>query len=62
MGAGDPSRTDIKVQSMVWTIRVDHEYYVRAAPLKHRQPCFGYLIREADRWVGGLGVGVGVCV
>ncbi|GAB4824088.1 hypothetical protein N2152v2_011134 [Parachlorella kessleri] len=47
--AGDPSRTDVKLSSMVWTIRVDHEFFVKAAPLRHRQPAFGYFIREADR-------------
>lgn len=47
--AGDPSRTDLRIPSMVWTIKADHEFYIKVAPLRHTQPCFGFLVREADR-------------
>ena len=34
---------------LTWTVKVDHEWLVRAAPMRHRAPCFGFLLREANR-------------
>jgi ribonuclease Z len=39
----------IPVTEMTWTVRVDHEYTVKAAPLKSKVPTLGYLLAEANR-------------
>ncbi|KAI3438563.1 hypothetical protein D9Q98_000990 [Chlorella vulgaris] len=46
---GDPGRTGVKVADMTWSLRMDHEWVVRVAPLRNRQPAFGFLLQEADR-------------
>ena len=48
-GPGDPGRKDVPVSEMVWTIRVDSEWVVKASPLKNTIPCFGFLAIESDR-------------
>ena len=39
----------IPVTEMTWTVRIDHEYTVQAAPLKSKVPTLGYLLAEASR-------------
>lgn len=46
---GDPRRTGLRVADLTWTLRMDHEWVVRVAPLRNRQPTFGYMLLEADR-------------
>ena len=48
-GPGDPERKDVSVLEMVWTIRVDSEWVIKASPLKNSIPCFGFLAIESDR-------------
>lgn len=52
---GDPGRTGVKVADMTWSLRMDHEWVVRVAPLRNRQPAFGFLLQEADRQGGDEG-------
>ena len=47
---GNPSLAGkIPVTEMTWTVRVDQEYTVQAAPLKGRVPTLGYVVAEANR-------------
>ncbi|PRW58804.1 Zinc phosphodiesterase ELAC 1 isoform B [Chlorella sorokiniana] len=46
---GDPSRTGLHVSEMSWSIKADHEWLVRVAPLRNKQPTFGFLVQEAGR-------------
>ncbi len=39
----------IPVTEMTWTVRIDGEYTIKAAPLKSKVPTLGYLIAEANR-------------
>lgn len=39
----------IPVTEMTWTVRVDHEYTIQAAPLIGKVPILGYVLAEADR-------------
>ena len=61
--AGDPTRTDLRVAYLTWTLKMDHEWLVRVGPLRNKQPAFGFLLQEADRQAfAGLGwaaVGLG---
>ncbi|PSC73783.1 Zinc phosphodiesterase ELAC 1 [Micractinium conductrix] len=50
---GDERRTGLTVADLTWTLRMDHEWVVRCAPLRARQPTFGFLMQEAAR-VGKL--------
>ena len=59
---GDPRRAgQLHASQLTWTLRMDHEWLVRCAPLRGRQPTFGFLLREADRWArhGWMGWVVG---
>jgi ribonuclease Z len=46
---GDPRRTGLRVADLTWSLRMDHEWVVRVAPLRNRQPTFGYMLLEGDR-------------
>lgn len=47
---GDPSLTGrIPVSEMTWTVRVDGEWLVKAAPLRAKAPALGYVVQESDR-------------
>ena len=46
---GDPSRTDVVEEDMVWTIRCDDLTTVTAFPLPGSPPAFGYITRESDK-------------
>ena len=35
--------------SRFWNIQEDTEYNIKAVPLQHRIPCFGYVIQENDK-------------
>ena len=35
--------------SRFWNIQEDAEYNIKAVPLQHRIPCFGYVIQEKDK-------------
>lgn len=48
-GPGDPSRKDIPISNMVWTVRVDSEWVIQASPLKNTLPTFGFRAVESDR-------------
>eukprot|EP00887_Chlorella_sp_A99_P004663 scaffold4.g4663.t1 len=53
---GDPGTAPrLAVADMCWTVRCDHEWIVRALPLKSRTPCFGFFLQEADRRGRGAG-------
>jgi hypothetical protein len=47
---------------MTWSLRMDHEWVVRVAPLRNRQPAFGFLLQEADRQAGDEGGEVCTCL
>lgn len=46
---GDPSRQDIPVGEMTWTVRVDPEWIVTATAVKAKQPTLAYHIKETPR-------------
>jgi ribonuclease Z len=46
---GDPSRKDVAVSQMVWTIRVDSEWVMKVCPLKNTVPTFAFKAVESDR-------------
>lgn len=46
---GDPRRTGLTVLDLTWTLKMDHEWLVRVAPLRNKQPTFGFLMQEAQR-------------
>ena len=48
-GPGDPTRKDISISNMVWTVRIDSEWVVQASPLKNTIPTFGFKAIESDR-------------
>ena len=48
-GPGDPTRKDVSISSMVWTVRVDSEWVIQASPLKNAIPTFGFKAVESDR-------------
>jgi hypothetical protein len=56
---GDPLRTGLRACDLTWTLRMDHEWVVQAAPLRSCQPTLGYLLQEADRRERGAGGGGG---
>ena len=35
--------------SRFWNVQKDAQYTIKAVPLKHRIPCFGYVIQESDK-------------
>ena len=39
----------VPVTDMTWTVQLDGEYIIKAAPLKSKVPSLGYLVAEADR-------------
>ena len=45
---GDPTRTELSVGEMTWTVRADNEWIVTAAPLKNAKPCLGFKAIESD--------------
>ena len=51
--AGDPSKSteDLPPGSLTWTLSCDDEYIVTAFQQPAHRPCWGYRVREADRWV-----------
>ena len=57
-GPGDPARSGLTVAELTWTLKLDHEWLVRVAPLRAKQPSFGFLLQEADRSVRGPGRGL----
>ena len=52
---GDPARAGLHVSELTWSIKADHEWLIRAAPQRNKQPAFGFLLQEAGRWVPGEG-------
>jgi ribonuclease BN (tRNA processing enzyme) len=48
-GPGDPTRRDVSISNMVWTVRVDSEWVIQASPLKNTVPAFGFKAIESDR-------------
>lgn len=53
---GDPSRSGLHVSEMTWSIKADHEWLIRVAPLRSKQPTFGFLVQEAGRCGRGWGL------
>lgn len=55
--AGDPSLSaqDLPPGSLSWTLSCDDEYIVTAFQQPAHRPCWGYRVREADRWVPRVG-------
>ncbi len=48
--SGDPTRQDLSVQEMCWTISCDQETVVTAFPIQNpHHPSWGYALQEADR-------------
>ena len=43
------SMSQFKDGSRFWKIQEDAQYTIKAVPLKHRIPCFGYVIQESDK-------------
>ena len=54
---GDPSKSaqDLPPGSLSWTLSCDDEYIVTAFQQPAHRPCWGYRVREADRWVPHVG-------
>jgi len=50
---GDPTRSRLSVADLTWTLKLDHEWLVQVAPLRNKQPTFGFLLQEAARQAGG---------
>ncbi|XP_071942248.1 zinc phosphodiesterase ELAC protein 1-like [Antedon mediterranea] len=44
-----PGRTITKDENGIWNIFENETFIVQAAPLKHRVPTFGYIVREKDQ-------------